>query len=255
MNSSANNTNREERWLLDEKYGGTPSDAYARDCERLRGGEPLAYIIGWTPFLGVRIDLSSRPLIPRAETEFWTQRAIEKIRTKAERGAVRVLDIFAGSGAIGAAVLHHVSQAIVDFGEYEQAHLKTIEKSALSGAGGNTNRFRVIQSDVWSCLDGIYDFVLANPPYIPNNSPRVSDAVLLHEPHEALFAGNDGLFYIQKLAETARNHLTADGELWCEHEDTQGSAVKNILEARGFVAETMPDQYGVMRYTIGTRRI
>ncbi len=60
-------------WLLQEKYGGEKSEAFFADCKRLALGEPLGYLIGHTPFLDCTIYLDSKPLIPRAETEFWTE--------------------------------------------------------------------------------------------------------------------------------------------------------------------------------------
>lgn len=87
--------NKDERWLLEEKYGNDVSaPGFAADRERLAAGEPLAYVIGWQPFLGLRIYLDSRPLIPRPETEWWTEQLLEKTRFEAKRS--RML------GALGA---------------------------------------------------------------------------------------------------------------------------------------------------------
>ena len=68
-------------WLLKEKYAGEKSDAFFADCKRLALGEPLGYLIGHTPFLDCVIHLDSKPLIPRPETEFWTERVISDIKT------------------------------------------------------------------------------------------------------------------------------------------------------------------------------
>ena len=74
---------KDERWLLDEKYGGKETPEYETDKKRLAAGEPLAYIIGWQPFLGLKIYLDSKPLIPRPETELMVTEAIEEIRKHA----------------------------------------------------------------------------------------------------------------------------------------------------------------------------
>lgn len=250
------NYTKDERWLLNEKYRGIPTDAFERDRARLLSGEPLAYIIGWISFLGTQVDLSSRPLIPRPETEYWTERALQIIhQSQREKENIRVLDIFAGSGAIGAAILHNAPMVHVDFGEIEERHLSTIKKNALRATEGDTNRFRIFKSDVWENIDGVYDIVLANPPYIPHMSPQVEASVSDYEPHEALYGGKDGLDYIEALISGAKEHLTPHGSLWCEHEHTQGDAVRALFESEGYEAATYNDHYGVPRYSIGTQKV
>ena len=70
---------REEEWVLREKYGGDASAAgFSEDCDRLAKGEPVAYVIGWQPFLGLKIRLDSKPLIPRPETEWWTEQLFKE---------------------------------------------------------------------------------------------------------------------------------------------------------------------------------
>jgi len=71
--------NQELDWLLKEKYHGVESEAFHADCARLATGEPLGYLIGHVPFLNCTIHLDSHPLIPRPETEFWTEQAIAEI--------------------------------------------------------------------------------------------------------------------------------------------------------------------------------
>ena len=90
---------KEERWVLEEKYhGDTDAPGFAEDRKRLACGEPLAYVIGWQPFLGLRISLDSRPLIPRPETEWWT----EQLLRKAQKGGERAPEAFLPT-------LHHSS--------------------------------------------------------------------------------------------------------------------------------------------------
>jgi len=123
---------QEEAWLLKEKYGGEKTalvfkesldeiknkyswgEDFFTDLERLKAGEPLAYIIGHTPFLNCQINLNSHPLIPRVETEYWVEKAIESIRRE-NISNVRVLDLCAGSGCVGVAVAKAVRDARVNF--------------------------------------------------------------------------------------------------------------------------------------------
>src|SRR3989344_5159828 len=95
---------RDFDWLIRDKYPEfyrTPRKylpAIRRDVERLDAGEPLAYVIGWVPFLDAKIDLRYQPLIPRPETEYWTEKVIQKLvrgQAVAAETAIRVLDAFA----------------------------------------------------------------------------------------------------------------------------------------------------------------
>ena len=94
------NTKQAEDWLLKEKYKGVKSRAFLADCQELKAGVPLAYVIGSIPFLDTKIYLDSKPLIPRPETEYWTEQAIKSIKTVA---SANVLDLCSGSVCIGVA--------------------------------------------------------------------------------------------------------------------------------------------------------
>lgn len=204
------------------------------------------YARGFVPFLNCIIFLDSHPLIPRPETEFWVEKAIEEIK---KRPAPKVLDIFAGSGAVGVAVLKHIPDSYVDFGELNASHLPTISKNIREN-GISDSRAHVIQTDVFSALPGTYDFVLANPPYIAEDAEDVEESVRAFEPHEALFAEDNGFALIEKTITGARRCLAPDGLLYIEHRPEQAGRIAETARENGLTAETLPDQYGVLRYSI-----
>lgn len=239
--------NRDETWLLTEKYRGEKTAEFYADCARLEAGEPLAYLIGSIPFLDTTITLNSRPLIPRPETEFWVEAFLT---THPSLGKARVLDLCAGSGAIGVAVGHAVPTATVDFAELDPAHEKTIRHNWELNNGTNRTPHTYI-GHLYTALppDLHYDFILSNPPYIDATLGRVATSVQDFEPALALYGGNKGLDLIRDIITSTPRHLHHDGELWLEHEPEQATSIAELGRAAGFTVHTQADQYGVIRFS------
>lgn len=247
--------NRDEEWLLNEKYQGERTDEFFVDCDRLKQGEPLAYVIGHVPFIGTTIFLDTRPLIPRAETEFWVHKIIEDVKNDLKRSAapLRVLDLCAGSGCIGVAVLSELSKSRVDFAEIDAGHHSTIQKN-IEANNIESSRTHIFGGDLYENISDTYDIILSNPPYIDKTLGRTADSVLRNEPHIALFAEAGGLALIQRIIENANNYLDPKGKLVIEHEPEQSAFINSFGQDKGFNSETKCDQYGVERYTILTIR-
>ncbi len=252
-----NMTRQEVWWLLREKHGGVQSADFFSDCKRLAEGEPIDYVIGWCEFLGCRIDLSERPLVPRPETEWWVEKIVQSAKCKAqsnERRHLRVLDLFSGSGCIGIVVLKHLPHARVDFADIESSCLAQIRKNAELNCVA-PERYRVLRSDVFSAIIGRYDMIFANPPYVAEHtaSERLAPSVREFEPHRALFAGVDGLDYIRVVLRNASRFLAPRGFLAMEFDDTQADEVVGLLKRSGLYGSIHCDQYGRARYLLASR--
>lgn len=228
---------REIGWLLKEKYREEPAD----------------YVVGFVEFAGCTINLSKRPFIPRPETEYWTRKAIEHIQYKIRdtKYKIRVLDLFAGSGCIGIAMLKHVPNATVDFAEKEKKFLKQIKVNAQIN-GIDSQRYRIVHSDVFSKIPGEYDVIVANPPYIAQSRiSKVQPSVLDWEPRQALLAGPDGLLYIKKFFRVAKKHLNPEGKIFMEFDSFQKSAIQKLVKEFEYSSwDFLKDQYGKWRYVI-----
>lgn len=251
---------KDMQWLLTEKYHGEKTEGFFTDCARLQTGKPLAYLIGHVPFLNTIIYLDSHPLIPRAETEFWVEKAIQEISASLSRRnldsdaeAPHILDLCAGSGCIGVAVLKAIPNTRVDFAEIDARHHTIILKNIVEN-GIDPARARIFGGDLFSEISAQptqYDYILTNPPYIdPTKKERVEKSVLENEPHEALFGGSSGMECITRILTEAPQFLAPEGIVYIEHEPEQTTAIHALAkELRYAETGSHNDQYGIARVT------
>lgn len=236
--------------LIRDKYDGDRTVDLAEDRTRLSEGEPLAYVIGWMPFMGLRIHLDSKPLIPRPETEWWTEELIAHLKERFGNEPFELLDLCAGSGAIGLSALAHLPAARVTFSDIVPEHAALIGKN-LEENGIDSSRASIHTSDLFEAIEGHFHVIATNPPYVP--SGRVLDAsVTGFEPAVALYSDTDGLGLIRRIATEAPAHMHPNGELWMECD------IDNIEEAHAFLlsggvrdAEIRNDPYGRPRIVVG----
>lgn len=235
--------------LLAEKYHIANAVFAARDIERVLKGEPLDYVIGWTPFLGCHVDLSMRPFIPRPETEYWVGEAIQSLKSRFGKKPFRCLDMFSGSGAVGIAVLKHVSAGHTAFAEKNPRFIEQI-KINLRENNISKNRFRVARSNLFDGVTGKFDVILANPPYAGDKT-KIHPAVKKYESREAWDGGEDGLFLIGKFLKSARNFISPGGEIWMEFGAEQAPAIALLLRRFGYSDFSFyRDQYRRVRYVV-----
>ena len=204
------------------------------DLEKLRRGTPIAYVLGEWEFYGLPLYVNENVLIPRDDTVAVTELAINQsifLDT-----APRILDLCTGSGCIGLALASRISDARVT--------LADISKEALAVARKNIGRNRLgsrvscVQADALGqppAFLGQFDLIVSNPPYITGQEmleldPSVKD----HEPHLALYGGEDGLSFYRAIAKNYRAALKPGGLLCFEFGMGQGSAVCAILEECGY---------------------
>ncbi len=214
---------------------------FAMLVERRAAHEPVAYITGTQEFYGRSFIVSPDVLIPRGDSEVLVERAIA-----AKPDALRVFDCGTGSGALLLTCLLELpaamgvgidrSRAALDVARGNAAALGLGQRTSLAGADWNLPG--------WSDpLGGPFDLVFANPPYIETDAiifPDVRD----HEPHEALFAGPDGLNDYRVLIPQVPGLLALKGIALVEIGATQASAVIALAEVAGLVATLHRDLAG-----------
>lgn len=209
-----------------KKYKGKESKEFLADVVRLTQGEPLGYVMGFMDFLGVRIDLSMHPMIPRMETGFWLMSIIDELKKRG--GDLYFLDAFAGSGNIGAALAKHVPQAKVDISEYDESLIAqiniTLKNNHLDREG-----VRVFSGDMLEGATGPYDVICANPPYIAPVYREEVMSELVHEPPLAFFDKTDGTYYHTYMIEHAHEFLKPKGFLIMESDTEQREGIERVV--------------------------
>lgn len=227
-----------------ESLDDSTANKYEALLARRGRGEPVAYITGTREFWSLPFHVSPAVLIPRPESELLVEAALAHIPR--EKPA-RVADLGTGSGAVAIAIAH----------ERLQAHIVAtdISTDALAIAHGNAvrhdcNNIEFRLGDWDGALDGLFDLIASNPPYVRSDDPHLQQGDLRFEPRSALVAGADGLVAIRSIAQGSRRHLLPAGWLALEHGYDQKVAVQSVLRELGYrEIRTLQDYGGQDRVT------
>jgi release factor glutamine methyltransferase len=224
---------------------------------RLRGGEPLQYVLGHWSFRRLDLLVDRRVLIPRPETELVAGVAIELARGMDR--PVRCADLGTGSGAIGLSLLHELPRGSAE------VWLTDVSSDALDVARANAVGLGVPAAGArfghgpwFDALPhhsrGTFGVIVSNPPYVAVDDPVLEASVRDWEPSTALFSGGDGLDDVRHVVAGAPVWLRPDGWLVLEIGSRQGDAVGSLLTGAGFVdVEVRPDLAGHDRMVLGRR--
>lgn len=210
------------------------ADALMEALRRRRDGVPVHRILGYREFYGLRLTLSPGTLEPRPDTETLVDLVLPHARrTVARTGRCRILDLGTGSGAIALALLSAVPQAEAVGVDICEDALATARANAdMNGYGA---RFRALWSEWLRDVEGRFDLIVSNPPYIPTaDLDTLSREVREHDPRRALDGGADGLDFYRAMAQGARRHLAAEGAVAVETGHDQKAAVEAVFSACGW---------------------
>jgi release factor glutamine methyltransferase len=209
---------------------------------------PLQHLTGTAGFRYLDIAVGPGVFVPRPETELLVDAVLTATRELPEP---IVVDLCAGSGAIGLSVAHEHPRAVVHLVERSELPFQWLTRNAVA-----RDRVHLHHADLAAApvgLDGLVDVVVANPPYVPlDERDLVDPEVRDHDPGEALWAGEDGLEVIHRIVERATELLRPGGLLVVEHSDRHGESVPALLTAAGFtdVADHL-DLTGRPRFCVG----
>ena len=236
--------------FADEELPPAAAVRYTMLLARRAAGEPVAYLLGRWEFWSLTLEVGPAVLVPRPESELLVELALEQLR---EQPRPAILDLGAGSGAIGLALARELPQASVDLVEASAAALEIAERNRVRHGCDNA---RCLQGSWFEPVAGRrYQLIAANPPYLADDDPHASEPELSHEPRLALIAGATGLEALAAIIAAAPAYLAPGGWLLCEHGITQAAAVRALYAAAGFTAvSTRRDLAGHERATLGASR-
>lgn len=249
-----------DAWLLLSHVTGITRAAYFMDAERELTEEqeqdykgalqkrqsriPLQHITGEQEFMGLCFIVNEHVLIPRQDTEILVEEVLAHAKPKST-----VLDMCTGSGCIAV--------SLSKYGEELQVVAADISKEALIVAQENGKAQGVavsfLQSDLFENVQGTYDVIVSNPPYIPTKVIEQLEAeVKLHDPMQALDGKEDGLYFYRKIIAESPKYLKNQGTLFFEIGHDQGADVSLLMREAGFEHVTVKkDLAGLDRVVFG----
>lgn len=209
----------------DEEVPTEPGKRYLEFVEKRAGHIPLQQLTGVQEFMGIEFMVNEDVLIPRQDTECLAEEVLKVCKDKS------VLDMCTGSGCI--------IISLAKLGSLKRAVGADISEKALMIAAENVRRneatVELVKSDLFDKVEGTFDIIVSNPPYIPAGEIRtLMPEVRDHEPLLALEAGEDGFLFYRRIAAACGKHLNKGGYLFLEIGCNQGEDVKQILTAEGF---------------------
>ena len=212
---------------------------------------PLSHLVGFEYFYDRKFKVTKDVLSPRMETEELIYKVIEYIKS-INKNNIKILDLCTGSGIIGITLrkeLESKSLEVVASDISEEA-LKVAKENAIM----NEAEVKFIQSDIFEDINEKFDIIVSNPPYIAyNDKITMEDNVLNYDPHLALFAEEDGMYFYREIVENAKEYLEEDGLVFFEIGYDQREKILKLANENGFKAEVYKDINGRDRMAILVR--
>ena len=194
--------------------------------DKINEGYPLQYAIGKWNFYGLDLLVDKRALIPRYETEILVDLIIND-----NSNNKKILDIGTGSGAISLALSKNLKDSKVIGVDISKNAIDLANENKIKL---NINNVEFKESDIFSNIDEKFDIIVSNPPYINKEDFEKLDNKLYYEPQNALYGGEDGLYFYKKIIKNAKNFLNKNGKIYLEIGYDQKDSISNLLEEYGY---------------------
>lgn len=222
------------------------SQSFQSLLSRRQAGEPAAYLLGQKEFWSMAFKVTPAVLIPRPETEVLVTYVLEHFGVLPD---CRVLDLGTGSGAIACAVAGEKPGWCIEAVDESEAAVSVARENAELNQLSNIE-FKT--SNWFENVQGHFDLILSNPPYIEKNDPHLQLDGVKHEPLAALVAEEQGYADLFHLIRTAKTFLKPEGCLILEHGFEQAGKIRQEFDANGYHSiKTLPDLNQLDRITLG----
>ena len=213
---------------------------------------PLSHLVGFEYFYDRKYKVTKDVLSPRMETEELIYKVIEYINTS-NKNKFKILDLCTGSGIIAITLKKELEQVSVD------VIASDISKEAIEVAKENAKfhdaTIKFIKSDIFNNIDDKFDIIVSNPPYIDRKDEfTMQDNVLKYDPHLALFAEEEGMYFYRKIIEQANDYLNENGVIFFEIGYDQKDKIIKLADMNGYSAEVYKDINGRDRMAFLVRK-
>ena len=200
---------------------------------------PLSHLVGFDYFYDRKFKVTRDVLSPRIETEELIYKVLEYIK-KSKKDSFRILDLCTGSGIIAITLKKEIVE------KYTEIVASDISEKALSiaieNANNNNANITFIKSDLFDNISGKFDLIISNPPYISyKDKIIIKDSVLNYDPHLALFAEEDGIYFYRKIIENAVHYLSKDGVIFFEIGYDQKEKIFELGNINNFITTVYKD--------------
>lgn len=200
---------------------------------------PLSHLVGFDYFYDRKFKVTRDVLSPRIETEELIYKVLEYIK-KSKKDSFKILDLCTGSGIIAITLKKEIVE------KYTEIVASDISEKALSiaieNANNNNTNITFIKSDLFDNISGKFDLIISNPPYIScKDKITIKDNVLKYDPHLALFAEEDGIYFYRKIIENAVHYLSKDGVIFFEIGYDQKEKIFELGKNNNFITTVYKD--------------
>ena len=251
-------------YILDERpqlFSNSLSEQMSKENEEkyfsliekhIKEDVPLSHLVGFEYFYDRKYKVTKDVLSPRMETEELIYKVIEYVKAS-NKNKFKILDLCTGSGIIAITLKKELEQVSVDI------IASDISEEALEVAKENSQShdatIKFIKSDIFNNIDDKFDIIVSNPPYIDRKDEvTMQDNVLNYDPHLALFAEEEGMYFYRKIIEQANDYLNENGVIFFEIGYDQKDKIIKLADMNGYSAEVYKDINGRDRIAFLVRK-